>query len=259
MRISATIITLNEEKDLRRACESLQEVADEIIVVDSQSQDCTREVALEFTPHVFMHPFKNYSDQKNLAADKATNPWILSIDADECLSEELRQSLLRLKAGPARREVAAYRFARRANYLGGWIRHSGWYPDIKIRLYDRARARWVGDYVHESLVVDGPVESLPGELLHYTVDTLSDHVTRLDRYTTLAARHSASEGKRFSLLNCLFAPPLTFLKSYFLQGGILDGWRGLSISAFASWYVFLKQVKLREIQGNDRHLPGSNS
>jgi glycosyltransferase involved in cell wall biosynthesis len=258
MRISATIITLNEEKNLRRACESLRDVADEIIVVDSQSQDCTREVALEFTPHVFMHPFRSYSDQKNLAASKATHPWILSIDADECLSDELKQSLLRLKTGTVQREVAAYRFARRANYLGGWIRHSGWYPDFKVRLYDRARARWVGDYVHESLVVDGPVKSLSGELLHYTVHTISDHVSRLDRYTTLAASHSASEGKRFSLVSCLFAPPLTFLKSYFLQGGILDGWRGLSISAFASWYVFLKQVKLREIQSNNRGLPGSS-
>ncbi|MBZ5534399.1 MAG: glycosyltransferase family 2 protein [Acidobacteriia bacterium] len=258
MRISATIITLNEEKNLRRACESLREIADEIIVVDSQSQDCTREVALEFTPHVFMHPFKSYSEQKNLAASKASHPWILSIDADECLSDGLKQSLLGLKSGPAGAEVAAYRFARRANYLGGWIQHSGWYPDYKIRLYDRNRARWVGEYVHETLVVDGPVESLPGELLHYTVLSISDHVSRLDRYTTLAARQSASVGKRFSLMNCLLAPPLTFLKSYFLQGGLLDGWRGLSIAAFASWYVFLKQVKLREIQNSDRVLPGSN-
>jgi glycosyltransferase involved in cell wall biosynthesis len=259
MQISATIITLNEEKNLRRACESLIGVADEIIVVDSQSQDATRQVALKFTPHVYTHPFENYSAQKNLAASKAAHLWIFSIDADECLSPELKSSLLKLKSVPAGQETAAYRFARRAHYLGGWIRHSGWYPDYKVRLYNRTRARWVGDYVHESLTVDGPVESIQGELLHYTVNSISDHVSRLNRYTTLAAKHSASEGKSFSLVRCVLMPPLTFFKSFILQRGFLDGWRGLCIAAFASWYVFLKEVKLWEIRLSDRELPGSNS
>jgi glycosyltransferase involved in cell wall biosynthesis len=257
MRISATIITLNEEKNLRRACESLREVADEIIVVDSQSQDGTRQVALEFTPHVFTQPFENYSSQKNLAASKAAYPWILSIDADECLSQELKSSILGLKSDSVGREAAAYRFARRANYLGGWIRHSGWYPDYKIRLYNRNRAKWVGNNVHEALVVDGPVEFIQGDLHHYTVNSISDHVSRLNRYTTLAANHSASEGKRFSLAGCVLTPPLTFLKSFILQRGFLDGWRGLCIAAFASWYVFLKQVKLWEIRMSDKGRPGS--
>ncbi len=259
MRISATIITLNEEKNLGRVCESLRGAVDEIVVVDSLSQDRTRQVALEFTSQFFPHPFESYSAQKNVAATKASHPWILSIDADECLSDELRQSILKLKADGAPRDTAAYRFARRARYLGGWIRHSGWYPDYKTRLYDRNRARWVGDYVHESLVVDGPVVLIPGDLLHFTVNSISDHVTRLNRYTTLAANHSASEGKQFSIPGCLFTPPLTFLKTYLLQRGFLDGWRGLCIAAFASWYVFLKQVKLWEFTRTGGGPSDSNS
>jgi len=258
MRISATIITLNEERNVRRVCESLRGVADEVIVLDSLSQDETRRLALEFTPHVFTHPFESYSDQKNLAASKASHPWILSIDADECLSEELRQSILKLKSSNASLEVAAYCFPRLANYLGGWIRHSGWYPDYKARLYDRNRARWVGEYVHESLVVDGPVGQLSGNLLHYTVSSISDHIARLNRYTTLAARYAASEGKKFSLFNCMAIPPLTFLKAYLLQRGFLDGWRGLCIAVFASWYVFLKQIKLWEITSSKSGQADSN-
>lgn len=246
MRISATIITLNEEKNLRRACESLQEVVDEIVVVDSLSQDRTRQVALEFTPHVYEQPFESYSKQKNFAASKAAHDWILSLDADECLSEELKHSIIQLKTLPNPTDVAAYRFARLANYLGGWIRHSGWYPDYKIRLYDRKRARWKGEFVHESLLVDGEVKMLPGDLFHFTVNSISDHIVRLNRYTTLAANQSASEGRKVSLLKCLFAPPLTFLKTYFFQRGFLDGWRGLCIALFAGGYVFLKQAKLWE-------------
>ncbi len=246
MRISATIITLNEERDLRRACESLRGVADEIVVVDSNSRDRTREVAGEFTSSVYTHPFESYSKQKNLAASKASFPWILSIDADEALSDELRQSILNLKSRPGVEGVCAFRFSRLANYLGGWIRHSGWYPDYKVRLYDRTRAQWKGDFVHESLVVDGPIETLHGNLLHYTVSSISEHIEHLNRYTTLAARQSIADGKTFSLLQCFVAPPLTFAKSYFLRLGVLDGRRGFCIAAFAGWYVFLKQVKLWE-------------
>ena len=247
MRISATIITLNEESNLRRACQSLRGIADEIIVVDSLSQDRTREVALEFTPHFYSNPFESYAKQKNLAASKASNPWVLSIDADESVSAELRQSLLSWKGTETPAELAACRFARKTNYLGGWISHSGWYPDLKVRLYDRERAHWEGDYVHETLIVQGRIKTLSGDLHHYTVSSLSEHVDRLNRYTSLAARQIASEGKRFSFLTCMLAPPIAFFKSYVIRLGLLDGWRGLSIAAFAGWYVFLKQVKLREI------------
>lgn len=248
MHISATIITLNEEANIRRACDSLRGVADEIIVLDSGSQDRTREIALEYTPHVFTHIFENYSQQKNLAAAKASHPWILSVDADECLSEDLKRSLLKLKSEGVRNAVAGFRVPRLANYLGEWIRHSGWYPDFKTRLYHRDHARWVGEYVHESLAVNGDVEELSGDLLHYTVNSISEHIARIDRYTRLAANQYAAEGKHFSFLRCLFTPPLTFLRTYVVQLGILDGWRGLCIASFAGWYVFLKQVRLWEIE-----------
>lgn len=257
MQVSATIITLNEEENLRRACQSLQGVADEIVVVDAFSQDRTCEIAREFTPRVLSHAFENYSSQKNFAAAQAVHDWILSLDADECLSEGLRESLLELKKTGFPADVAGVRFSRRANYIGGWIKHSGWYPDFKVRLYDRTRARWAGEYVHESLVVGGQVESISGDLLHYTVKSISDHVNRLNRYTSLAAQQCAANGKRFSWLECLVVPSFTFFKTYFIQRGMLDGWRGLCIAALASWYVFLKQVKLWELTQLSGEKPSS--
>ncbi len=252
MRISATIITLNEESRIGRACESLRDVADEIIIVDSFSQDRTLEVAHQFTTHVFTHKFESYSRQKNWAVTQATYPWILSVDADECLSDELKESILKLKAQGSSEHIVAYRFARRANYLGAWIRHSGWYPDYKIRLYNPKFAQWEGDFVHEGLTINGKVETLQGDLLHYTVGSIADHLERLNRYTSLAARQSLASGGRFSLLECVFTPPLTFLRTLLLQGGILDGWRGFCIALFAGWYVFVKQAKLWELRSTDK-------
>ncbi|MDD5543580.1 MAG: glycosyltransferase family 2 protein [Acidobacteriia bacterium] len=246
MRISATIITWNEESNLRRACESLQGVADEVIVVDSESRDRTVEIARQFTPHVYVQPFIDYSKQKNFAASKSTYPWILSLDADECLSDRLRRSILDQKSVPEP-PLAAFRCSRLANYLGGWIHHSGWYPDYKVRLYHRDRARWVGEYVHESLAVDGPIGKLDGDLLHYTAATVEEHIERLNRYTTLAARQAAAKGKKFSMWVCTTSPLLSFLKSYVFRLGFLDGWRGLSIASLAAWYIFVREVKLREL------------
>jgi glycosyltransferase involved in cell wall biosynthesis len=259
MQISATIITLNEENNLRRACESLRGVADEIVIVDSGSRDGTVSIARTYTPHCFTNSFESYSKQKNLASEKATYPWILSLDADECLSEELRASILELKSNPERPDVAGFRCARRAWYLGGWIRHSGWYPDYKVRLYDRDRARWAGEFVHESLQVDGRVEMISGDLLHFTVNSIADHISRLNRYTTLAAQQDVAQGKRATVWKCFVAPPLAFLKSYLLKGGMLDGWRGLCIASFACWYVFLKYVKLRELRHPGRQSGSSPS
>ena len=240
MKISATIIALNEERNLPRALDSL-DCVDEVVVVDSGSADRTREVARRHGARVTENPWPGYAAQKNLAAARAAHDWILSIDADEALSEQLSAEIMRLKQqGP---RAAGYRMPRRAQYLGRWILHSGWYPDHKLRLYDRRRGRWVGDYVHERVQVDGPVETLSADLLHYTCESLSQHLRTLDRYTTLAAQELRGQGRRAGPARLLLAPPWTFLKTYLLQQGFRDGYPGLLISSMAAWYVFLKWAK----------------
>src|SRR5437660_743360 len=201
MKITATVITLNEEHNLAAALESLS-FADEIIVVDSESTDRTVEIARQFTDRVFVRPWPGYSAQKNFAAEQASNDWVFSLDADERVSKELGRVIATLKNTEP--PAAGFEMKRCAFYLGRWIKHSGWYPDYKLRLYDRTRGRWRGDYVHETLEADGRVERLEGDLLHYTVRNASQHHLRMDRYTTLAAAKLYAQGKRVSFASLLF-------------------------------------------------------
>lgn len=246
MRISATVITLNEEKYLSRCLESIRGVADELIVVDSGSQDETCNIAARWGARIYNRNWTNYSDQKNFAAAKASHDWILSLDADECLSQSLRQQLLQVKAQAGL--FAAYEFPRRTCYLGSWIRHCGWYPDYKRRLYRRQYGKWVGDFVHEHLSCDGSVGRLEGDLLHYTCDSVSDHACRVEKYTGLAALDLQARGIKSGFLKILGSPVAAFLSSYCLKAGFLDGLRGFLISAFAAYYNFLKYSKLWDLQ-----------
>lgn len=245
MKITATVITLNEEHNIADALDSLS-WADEIIVVDSESSDRTVEIARGFTDRVFVRPWPGYSAQKNFAAEQAANDWIFSLDADERVSKELAREIQHLKDKGEPRE-AGFEMSRRTFYLGRWIRHSGWSPDFKRRLYDRKRARWRGDYVHETLEVDGPIERISGDILHYTVRDASEHHLRMDRYTTLGAEQAYSQGKRASMLSLLVSPALVFLRSYLLKLGFLDGIPGLAIARFAAHYEFLKNLKMLEM------------
>lgn len=177
MRISATIITFNEQRNLPRVMESLR-CCDEVVVVDSGSTDHTVEIAGKFGARVIESPWPGYAKQKNLAAEQAANDWILSLDADEALSEALEGEIWQIKKNGARFD--AYTMPRMAQYLGRWIHHSGWYPDRKVRLYNRQRGRWVGEYVHESVQVDGTIGHLESNLLHYTCSSLSEHLKTMD-------------------------------------------------------------------------------
>jgi glycosyltransferase involved in cell wall biosynthesis len=242
MKISATIITLNEERNLPRAIESLR-CCDEILVVDSGSTDRTVEVAEKYGARVIEANWRGYAGQKNYASDQAAHDWVLSIDADEALSEELEAEIWQIKKnGP---QFDAYTFPRLAQYLGKWILHSGWYPDRKIRLFDRRRAKWVGEYVHESVITEGRAGELNGNLLHYTCGSLSEHLKSMDRYTTLAAEEVVARGKRVGTRRLLVDPAWTFVRTYFLQAGYLDGVEGLAIAYMASLYTFLKYAKAR--------------
>ena len=242
MKISATIITYNEERNVPRAIESLR-CADEIVVVDSGSIDRTVELAEKLGARVVESPWPGYAKQKNFAAEQAANDWILSLDADESLSEALEGEIWQLKKnGP---EFDAYTMPRMAQYLGRWIRHSGWYPDLKVRLYDRRKAEWEGDFVHETVRVNGRVGELHSNLLHFTCESLSEHLKTMDRYTTLAAAQLLSTGEKVTWGRLLLEPPWTFFNTYVLKLGFLDGMEGLTIANMAALYNYLKYAKAR--------------
>jgi len=242
VKISATIITYNEERNIVRAIESLR-CCDEIVVVDSGSNDRTVELATNLGARVLENPWPGYSSQKNFASQQAANDWILSIDADESLSEALEGEIWQIKKNGPRYD--GYTVPRLAQYLGRWILHSGWYPDRKVRLFNRKRARWVGEYVHESVQVDGRAGHLKSNLLHFTCSSLSEHLKTMDQYTTLAAEQIVAQKKPIGARNLLVQPVWTFFKTYFLQRGYLDGTEGLAIAYMAAMYNFVKYAKAR--------------
>jgi glycosyltransferase involved in cell wall biosynthesis len=244
MKISAAIVTLNEERNIARALESLRFV-DEIVVVDSGSTDRTREIAARLGARVIEEPWRGYAAQKNFAAECASHDWILSLDADESVNEELEGEVLALKLeGPKHK---AYAMPRVAQYCGRWIRHSGWYPDKKIRLYHRDFGQWAGAYVHESVQSKEPVGELKGHLLHFTCGSLAEHVRTVDKYTTLAARELAERGRPIPLRRLTLDPVWTMFRTYLLKRGFLDGPQGIAIAWMAGFYVFLKYAKAREL------------
>jgi glycosyltransferase involved in cell wall biosynthesis len=242
MKISATIITYNEERNIARAIESLR-CCDEILVVDSGSSDRTCEIAANLGARVLESVWLGYAGQKNYASEQAQNDWILSIDADEALSEALEAEIWQLKKNGAAHD--AYTMPRLAQYLGRWILHSGWYPDRKVRLFERRKASWVGSYVHESVKVNGSVGHLESNLLHFTCSSLSEHLKTMDRYTTLAAEQMIAEGRPVGWWELLVDPAWTFFRTYILDLGFLDGMEGLAIAHMAALYNFLKFAKVR--------------
>jgi glycosyltransferase involved in cell wall biosynthesis len=244
MKISATIIARDEERNIARAIESLR-CCDEIVVVDSGSVDRTVEIATELNARVVESPWRGYAGQKNYAATQAAHDWILSIDADEALSEALEADLWLLKKHGPRYD--AYTMPRLAQYMGKWILHSGWYPDRKVRLYHRDHGQWVGDYVHESVTVKGSVGHLESNLLHYTCQSFAEHLRTMDRYTTLAAEELVARKKQVTVRRLLLDPLWTLFRSYVLQRGFLDGPEGVAIAYMAALYTFLKYAKARNM------------
>jgi hypothetical protein len=248
-RLSACLITLNEERRLATALASLAPVADEVIVVDSGSTDATEEIARRAGAKFFVRPWTNYAEQKNFAAAQASNDWILSLDADEELSAPLQTSLLEWKERPPK--FAVYEASRRAWYLGAWIRHSGWYPDFQRRLYLRDAAKFAG-IIHEALRFTGEPGRLNGDILHYTIDTFAEHEEKVARYSALAAQQMHAAGRKSWLPALLFATPWSWLRTYILRGGFLDGYRGALIAQMAARSVRLKYGQLGALLRQDR-------
>jgi glycosyltransferase involved in cell wall biosynthesis len=243
-RISACLITLNEEHNLPRALASLAGIADEIVVVDSGSTDRTEAVAREHGAAFFSRSWSSYGEQKNFAAECASNEWILSMDADEELSSALQTSLLQWKNSQPKFSV--YEVARKTWYLGAWINHSGWYPDFQRRLYDRDEARFSG-IIHESVRFVGPPGRLQGDLLHYTVRSFEEHQQKVDKYTQLSAQQLHWEGKRYWRTGMVLGAPWRWIHTFILRGGFLDGHRGVLIAWMAARSVRLKYAKLGKL------------
>ena len=244
IKISATIITFNEERNIARVMESLR-CCDEVLVLDSGSNDRTVEIAVKLGARVEEASWHGYAAQKNIAAGLASHDWVLSLDADESLSEALEAEIWQIKkSGP---KFHGYTMPRLAQYLGRWIMHSGWYPDRKVRLFDRRKAEWIGEFVHESVKVHGPVGHLESNLLHFTCSSLSEHLRSMDTYTTLAAQEIVSRAGDVHLDRLLIDPPWTFLRTYLFKCGFLDGAEGLAIAYMAAFYNFVKYFKARQM------------
>lgn len=244
--ISVVIITYNEEKNIRRCLEHIQ-WAQEILVVDANSTDRTVEIAREYTDKIFLHSFEGYVGQKNYALDLATSDWVLSVDADEVVTQELLDRIRRI--WPREKErYDGFTVNRRSQYLGKWIGRCGWYPDRKLRLFRRQKGRWTGDDLHEKVHLEGKVKDLNADLLHYTYDNLADNIERIQRYSTIFAEAQFGKGRRATVLDLAVRPAARFFKAYILKRGFLDGRHGLILSTTAAFYVFLKYAKLWELQ-----------
>jgi glycosyltransferase involved in cell wall biosynthesis len=239
--ISAIIITRNEERHIAEAISSLS-CCEEIIVVDSESTDRTREIAEQCGARVIVHSWEGFARQKNFGALQARYDWILSLDADERLSIELANEIKKWKRMPG--QTSARSMPRIASYLGAWIRHSGWYPDRKIRLFDKNTARWSGDSIHEKLESDVPIERFHGDILHFPFRNWDDHLQRIDRYTRMSSEAAKRAGRRSNPLMLVAGPPITFLRTFFLRLGFLDGWRGVMIAYAAARYIYLREMRI---------------
>jgi len=248
MKISAAIITLNEERNLGRCLDSLRDVVDEVVVVDSGSTDGTERICRERGAVFVVQPFLGYGPQKSFAAARVAHEWLLSLDADEALSPELAAAIARLRAeGPG---ADAYEVNRLNWYCGRFLRHAGMYPDRKVRLWRRGAARWSDDAVHELAAVapGARVARLEGDLLHYTCLTREQHLSTIERFTTLNAEKLREQGKRSSAWRRVVSPAARFFRMYFLQLGFLDGRAGYDVSRLTAYSVWLKYEKLRRLE-----------
>ncbi len=244
MKISATIITFNEEKNIKRCLESLEEVVNEIVIVDSFSTDKTIEICKLYTSKIYQQSFEGYGSQKNFATNKSQNDWILSIDADEVLSQELKNSISKLKENS---NFDAYTFSRITNFCGKWIKYGGWYPDTQLRLWNKNNGLWNDSNVHERIQLNehASICKIKGDLLHYSYYNLGEYLDRINKYSDLKAKDLFSKGKKANVFTLLFKPFFKFFILYFLKLGILDGFYGFVIAISTSYSTFLNYIKIK--------------
>lgn len=243
-RLSAVVITKDEEERVRACLESVA-WADEVVVVDAESTDKTAQIAREFTDHVYVRPWPGFAAQKNFGLEQATGDWTLSVDADEEVSRELREEIEAVLAASGA-ACAGYRIPRRNLFWGRWVRHGGLYPDWQLRLFRRGRGRFVARAVHESVEVEGEVGRLRAALVHRSYRDVADFLARADRYSTLAAEEWLGSGRPARLSDLVLRPAGRFLSMYVVHAGFLDGWRGFLLAALYAYYVLIRSAKVWE-------------
>jgi len=252
VKISAVIITYNEERNIARCISSLQEVADEILVVDSYSEDRTQEICESMGVRFLQHAFEGHIQQKNYASQKASYNHVLSLDADEALSLELAEQVQQIKQNF---NQDAYRFNRLTNYCGKWIRHCGWYPDTKLRLWDRRKGQWGGRNPHDSVKMQpgSKVRHIGANILHYSFYSVAQHLQQIDKFTTIMAQEKYQDGKKVTpFFHLIIKPLFFFLQRYIFRLGFLDGYEGFIVCKNGAYYKFIQYVKLRELwQGEE--------
>lgn len=263
-RLSACIVAFNEA-DRIAACLASLAFCDEIVVVDSHSTDATREIAAAHGARVIVRDWPGYRAQKQFALEACTHDWVLSLDADEVVSDALRREIDAVRTRGFDAGVAGYSMPRCTEYFGRMIRHGSWYPDRKLRLVDRRRARWGGREIHEKMVADGPVTTLSGDIEHHSYRDLADQIARLERYAELMARALHAEGRRARWWHLALSPLWRGFRDLVLKRGLLEGWRGFAIACIEMNYVRQKFLKLwllergLPISARDRPPPGGTT
>jgi len=247
IKITAVIITFNEEKNIERCLDSLKNLVDEIVVVDSFSKDKTEEICMKYNVKFVQHAFEGHIEQKNWAISQATYPHILSLDADEALDESLRKSILKVKENWTH---DGYSMNRLTNYCGKWIHHCGWYPDCKLRLWDSRKGKWGGDNPHDKyeFFENTPIKHLEGDILHYSYYTLEDHYKQVTYFTDILSKAQFEKGKKAPFIVLVFSPIVKFIKDYFIKKGFLDGKEGFTICRISAYATFLKYKKIRKFR-----------
>lgn len=247
VKISAVIITYNEERNIERCLTSLQAVVDEIVIVDSFSKDKTEEICSRFNVKFVQHAFDGHIEQKNWAITQATYPHILSLDADEALDDRLKSAILKVKENWTHE---GYSMNRLTNYCGKWIHHCGWYPDTKLRLWDSRKGEWGGDNPHDKYEFfdkNEPTKQLEGDILHYSYYTREDHYKQVTYFTDILAKAQFLKGKKAPFIVLIFSPVVKFIKDYFIKKGFLDGKAGFTICRISAYATFVKYKKLRSL------------
>lgn len=245
--LSAVIITYNEEKNIGRCLESLKDVADEIVVVDSFSTDKTKEIAGKYDVKFIEHSFEGYIEQKNYAFSLASNAYVLSLDADEALSIELKESIMEEKKDFS---ADAYSMNRLTSYCGKWIRHCGWYPDRKTRLVNKNMGHWGGTNPHDKMIMDegAKIDHLNGDLLHYSYYNRQDHLEQIEHFSEIGARELFGKGKKYLWIKIYVSPFAKFVRDYLIKAGFLDGKAGYDISRLSAWATYRKYKKLKMLR-----------
>lgn len=251
MKISIVIITFNEENNIERCLKSVQEIADEVIIVDSYSTDKTKDIISKYNVKFFEQKFLGHIEQKNFAMEKSSFNYVLSLDADESLDNDLIEEIKKIKQNCL---FDAYSFNRLTNYCGKWIKHSGWYPDKKLRLWNKNKGKWGGVNPHDQVIMNNnsTIKHINKNILHYSFYTIEQHIEQINKFSKIKAEALFKKGKKSNFVKIIFKPIFYFFKSYIIKLGFLDGFYGLVVCVNSTHAKFLIQVKLYQLNKNDR-------